>query len=623
MSVEINSEIAREILTFALEGKVWPTGRQYVASEWADKSEPGDGLRLEPLAPDWAPDIPTKNIVSSEDIQEVLYKAAQFNRETGLPLYPDLELPIENVRIQGRLQRLGESIPFPIRFRNCIFENGIHFKDSRLSLLGFKHCTIPFMSLKRAVVERSVVIEHCVITGGLNLRGIEIGGLLGLKHTRVSGDGNRHPGLDLRNAHIGSDVFLRYGFCCEGLVESSGASITGSLDCSNGRFHCKDIKNSNRPIALRAKNATIGGSVFLNRGFSATGEVDFRRATIDAQMTVREASLRQNNNQKNGGSETRRFFALNLANVTIAQDLTIADLRVLVGDIGLQGATAKKLTDRPQEWLDNRHKLNGKIWLSGFKYESISRTPKRSRGRTRVKWLKTVLPDHYLGRSFIRQPWEHLAAVLKLNGEYVASDALLVEAEDRGFRQLFRGEGGTAISALLLFLSLPYIATYYAFLKFIKFGYGFGFVRIIVVLGFLATFNIAAFGLTASLGRMKPAQEEITVFMEVHESDKTPSYYIQFNSFVYGLDLIVPFDLGQSSRWTPMTPHDKPLARESKDPVVNFFMRKIWPSSIVETSPKYILWMPKVWSWISIFFGWISFILMGAAFAGRFRRDSK
>jgi hypothetical protein len=620
MSVETNSEIAHEILSFALEGKVWPTGRKYVAAEWVDKSEQADNLMREPLAADWAPDVPLENIVSSETIQDVLYNAAQRNPETGLPLYPHFALPIENVRIQGRLQRLGESMPFPIRFKNCIFEDGIHFKDSRLLLLSIKHCAIPFISLKRVVVEQSIVIEHCAITHGLNLRGAQIGGLLGLKHSRLSGDGEKHPGLDLRNAHIGSGVFLRYGFRCDGLVDLSGATIKGSLDCGNGQFHCKNNKKTNRPISLRAKNASIDGSVFLNNEFSAIGEVDFRRATIGAQMTVREASLIQNNIQKDWNPEVRRFFALNLENATIAQDITLVNLHVLEGDIGLQGATAKVFSARPQEWLDNRRKLNGKIWLSGFKYDSVSRTSKRSYGQTRVKWLKTILPDHYLGRNFIRQPWEHLASVLKMGGEYTAADALYVEAENQGFRQSFRGERGTTFGKFTFVFSILFIIPYYFFMRTMRFGYGLGHLRIIVLLTAFWLVNAVGFEFTASTGRMKPAEEEITIFMERHGNGKVPAYYVHFNSLIYSLDLIVPFELGQSSRWTPMTPDDKPFnAPES------FFSRQLnkvsWLQSWIKKLPRCALWVPKYWSWLSIIVGWISFILMGAAFAGQFRRD--
>lgn len=627
MSVETNSEIAREILSFALEGKVWPTGRKYIAAEWADTIdhvEFEDWEHVEPLPANWAPNILPEKIVSSEDIQEVLYKAAQIHSETGLPIYPNFKLPIEGVRVEGVLERMDENIPFPIRFKNCIFEDGIQFKDSHLSLLGLKHCAIRFISLKRAVVERSVVIEHCIITGGLNLRSAKIGGLLSLKRSRLSDGGGKHRALDLRDAQIGASVFLRHGFWCNGLTDLSGVSIKGSLDCANSTF----ISNKNgvrkKPIALRAKLSSIGGSVYLNRNFSALGEVDFRRSQIGAQMTVMDARLVQ----KEPRGQERPFFALNLENAAITQDATIVNLHKLHGDIGLEYAAAKTFVFRPEEWLGENKNLNGKIWLSGFKYDSVvekknTHSKLRNRIRIRIKWLNTVLPKHYTKTNFIRQPWEQLASVLKLDGKYAASDTLFIEAEERGLKQLRRNEMGVLESLFsLFFLRNLLILAYFFGMQLIRYGYGFGYVRVFYILVPLLYVNILAFGMTASLGYMKPAEEEITVYMETHVSDEVPDYYTHFNTLVYSIDLIVPFELGQASRWTPMTAKDKPLTKEPKDFINRQFSKIHGLRSCVEGLPKIFHWIPKFLTWISISAGWISVIVVGAAFAGQFRRDS-
>jgi hypothetical protein len=641
MSVDINSEIAREILSFALEGKVWPTGRKYVASEWVDTSghiEAEDWEHEEPLPEDWAPNIPPENILHSDDLCLALHQAAMVDPSTGLPRSENLTLPIEDMHITGAVRCLSDRFPFPIRFRNCIFTECIDFKDSQIRLLHLKRCRAPFISLKRAQIDQSVVIEHSVLTDGLNLRGATINGLLGLKHTRLTDGDNKFRALDLRYAHIGSNVFLRRGFLSNGLVDMSSATIDGGLDCGDGNFLCKGDGVTKKPVALRAKAARFGGTVFLNWGFKSIGEVDFRRAQIGAQMTVRNASLVQDK----PGNLVRPYFALNLENAVIAQDLMLGELRALKGDIGLQYATAKNFTDRPEERLKNSKRYKGKIWLSGFKYDSITRT--HGDVKTRVKWLRAVLPKHYLNKYFVRQPWEHLATVLKLNGEYSASDELFIEAEKRGIKQLLpNGLWRTVIfllllSALLLplsnsllllriafglpFLYYVFILSYYILMRLIRFGYGFGYARILYALGPLLLLNIAVFGMTASLGYMKPAEEEITVYMETHASDKTPDYYVHFNTFVYSLDLIVPFELGQSSRWTPMTSDDKPLTKEPKDFISRQFSKIRCLQSYAERLPKFLHRIPILLSWFSVSAGWFSVIVVGAAFAGQFRRDS-
>jgi hypothetical protein len=625
MSVDINSEIAREILSFALEGKVWPTGRKYVASEWVDTSghiEAEDWEHEEPLPEDWAPNIPPENILHSDDLCLALHQAAMVDPSTGLPRSENLTLPIEDMHITGAVRCLSDRFPFPIRFRNCIFTECIDFKDSQIRLLHLKRCRAPFISLKRAQIDQSVVIEHSVLTDGLNLRGATINGLLGLKHTRLTDGDNKFRALDLRYAHIGSNVFLRRGFLSNGLVDMSSATIDGGLDCGDGNFLCKGDGVTKKPVALRAKAARFGGTVFLNWGFNSVGEVDFRRAQIGAQMTIREASL----TQRRPAGKVRMYFALNLENAIIAQDLSLAQLHALKGDIGLQNATAKTFADRPQEWLKKSKHLKGKIWLYGFKYDSISRT--RDGIRTRVKWLKAVLPNPYLDKRFIRQPWEQLAFVLKMNGEYEAADELFIESERRGSGQLLLRElDRITISWLIIFfpfLPLFYLVmlVYYGLLRLIRFGYGFGYVRMLYILGPLLGVNIIVFAMTANLGYMKPVEEEITVYMETHASDKAPDYYTHFNTFVYSLDLIVPFELGQANRWTPMTADDKPLTKEPIDPVSRWISKipklRSWAEGLLQKAR----WFPKLLTWISISAGWISVIVVGAAFAGQFRRDS-
>jgi len=235
--------------------------------------------------------------------------------------------------------------------------------------------------------------------------------------------------------------------------------------------------------------------------------------------------------------------------------------------------------------------------------------------------LKTVLPKHYLNRNFVRQPWEQLASALKRNGEYTAANAVLVEATDRSLRQTRHYEKKSLTGVLQHAILLPVRVIFFAFLRYINFGYGFGYLKVLNLLAVLWLINIFTFGSAAYHGRMKPAEEEITVYMEASDNDQTPDYYIQFNTLIYSLDLIVPFELGQSSRWTPMTPHDTPLTKEPNDPITHSLNNRLWQKSFTQKLPTIFLWFPKYWSWISVVLGWIGFISIGAAFTGRFRLD--
>ena len=80
------------------------------------------------------------------------------------------------------------------------------------------------------------------------------------------------------SAVIKGSVFLNKGFSATGEVRLLGAQIGGDLECGGARFDGKDGD------ALSADSAIIKGSVFLNKGFSATGEVRLLGAQIGGNL---------------------------------------------------------------------------------------------------------------------------------------------------------------------------------------------------------------------------------------------------------------------------------------------------------------------------------------------------
>ena len=621
------------ILEYARNGKIWPSGRLVDAIDsvngyLTDQHSQSHIVREETdaaIREDWEPELVPGYVLTADEIKTLLHKSMQIDLNTGLPLYANIKIPIVGAIIRGAFKYESLEFKSPLQFNDCLFEDDVNLKDAQLSLLVMRRCKLPSLSLKRAHVERSVVIEHCIISCGLNLRGVQIGGLLGLKRSRLADGGNQFRALDLRNAKIAENVFLRRGFCCFGLADLGGVTIGGTLDCEQAHFLRNEEGVEKRPIVLRAKNADIKGSVFLTNNLYADGELNFRRAKVGNQFNVRDSTLIQNT-PKYG---ERPFFALNLEFAVIGQDLAILKLKQLVGDIGLQTASAKTYADLPEEWLSKKTNYSGKLWLSGFVYEAITRTRARVsevdnvkfRSESRLFWLKKVLPRHYFKDRFIRQPWDQVALALERGGDYESANRIKVEAERKSFKRLLN----STLSSPWRSTAFPIAFCYYVFLKLIRFGYGFGYARIFPILFIVLCLNIMVFGVSANAGRMKPLEEEIIIEMNKFNLPAPPEHYVVFNTCTFAADVLLPISLGQDTKWTPMHKSEGTLTINSdkKDVCAEslasvFSEGSIMSQLLAEPIRRYA----RTWLWLNKLFGWIAFVLIGATFAGKFRPNS-
>jgi len=92
-------------------------------------------------------------------------------------------------------------------------------------------------------------------------------------------------GLSIHGAKIDGTVFLDQGFQAEGEVRMVNATIGGDLDCEGGAFHQAG------GIALEASGAKIDGSVLLRQGFQAEGFVHFDGTRIQGYLDCNGASF--------------------------------------------------------------------------------------------------------------------------------------------------------------------------------------------------------------------------------------------------------------------------------------------------------------------------------------------
>jgi hypothetical protein len=138
------------------------------------------------------------------------------------------------------------------------------------------------VNLRQAFIEGDFDLEGCqrvenlyifdsYFTGSLNCIGAHLQGLI-MRGSRVEGiDGDR--------ARIDGSVHLNDGFLAEGEVRLLGAQIGGSLDCKGGNF-----ENAGED-ALSCDGAKVGGDIFLRGGFAAEGGVRLLGVEIDGDLS--------------------------------------------------------------------------------------------------------------------------------------------------------------------------------------------------------------------------------------------------------------------------------------------------------------------------------------------------
>jgi hypothetical protein len=189
----------------------------------------------------------------------------------------------------------------------------------------------------------------------------------------------------------------------------------------------------------------------------------------------------------------------------------------------LTDAKVGALEDQEASWPEKK----GWLMLDGFVYDRIGgKAP--TDAKTRRKWLR--LQDGYHP-----QPYEQLITVLRQMGlEDQAAEVAIAKQKDSYERGDF-GRWGK-LQSWILYLAVDYgYRPWWAFL----------WIAALVIMG-TVVFSLARL---KSVGVMVPTDKEAYDSDEITEKAELPHYFPKFHAFVYSLDVILPFDLGQKVHW--------------------------------------------------------------------------
>ena len=323
--------------------------------------------------------------------------------------------------------------------------------------------------------EGAIRLATVSVTGSIRCQGAELNGL--------DADGDS---LILNAVKISGSIFLSNGFLAAGAVRLARADVTGSVACGGARLGCNKERNSlvgdgmrvSRDVALdtdrdglpftaagavRLTGADIvgqlkcqgaqlnggdydgdaficngikvGGSVYLDRGFSASGAVKISRASIAGSFHCRGAHLGANRKgatltaermSVNGGVLLDEGFtaegAISMRGAAIVRELRWAPENVPPA-VNLESAQLQQLTD---DWTSDRPGgfwPKGTLRLAGLTYDGFggdSPPPVEHR----LAWIRsqheppagngTVTPALL---PFIAQPYKQLADVYRHAGQ--------------------------------------------------------------------------------------------------------------------------------------------------------------------------------------------------------------
>ena len=356
---------------------------------------------------------------------------------------PARGLWIEGAWITGELDLESEALPVPLELVRCTLEEDVLLRACTLSGLDLTGSQLPTLDA-----------QGLQCNGPLHLRaGFQATGLVDLTGATIDGQLDCAGGkflakglaLNCDTISVGAAVFLRTGFEAQGEVKLVGAKIGGQLDCDRGKFLAAIM-------ALNCNGISVGASVFLRNEFEAHGKVNLVRAKIDGQMAC------------NRGKFLAEGIALHCDATIVGADVFLQDefeargrinlnRAEIAGNLVLSSATlttgldAQGMRVRAQfVWADIEGDgievdlIDAKVgtlvdspgsWTSVKRLRLSSFRYDRIESKMDVQERLDWLTKHDASvRPFTPQPYVQLANVLRRQGMISAVNTVMIKRED-------------------------------------------------------------------------------------------------------------------------------------------------------------------------------------------------
>lgn len=254
-------------------------------------------------------------------------------------------LRLRGAHITGELDLAEAVVTGSIRLDRCRIDDPVRLDGSTLGgALELNACTMPGVSLVGARVALECAITACTVTGTVDLRSLTVGNRLSLNDTAVR-PARGEAALDAQSVEVGED-FWASGLDCAGPVFLNSARIQDVLALRGARVHDDS--------GLQAPELRVGGGLFLDSGFSATGQVNLYGAAVGGSVRMDDCRL-------DGPGTGRGAYALNLSCAEIGGDIWAGGGLVVRGPVIVRDTSVR-----------------GSVVLKGARFDLSSHAPTRT-----------------------------------------------------------------------------------------------------------------------------------------------------------------------------------------------------------------------------------------------------
>lgn len=219
-----------------------------------------------------------------EDVAEVSGRTLRHLLIAAPSPHPGCQarLRLRGVHVTGELDLAEATVSGSIRLDRCRFDEPPVLDNAHLDAAFELHaCTMPGLRLLGARVAMECEVTACTVTGTMDLRSLAVGNWLSLKDTAVR-PSEGEAAIDAQSLEVGED-FWAPGLDCAGTMYLNSARIQDVL-----AFRGTHISGDG---GLQAPELTVGGGVYLDSGFSCTGQVNLYGASIGGSVSLADCQL--------------------------------------------------------------------------------------------------------------------------------------------------------------------------------------------------------------------------------------------------------------------------------------------------------------------------------------------
>jgi hypothetical protein len=446
-------------------------------------------------------------------------------------------LQIMGACVVGRIDLTDATVPMSLWLFRCLLGGPPRLEGAHINgNVTFGDCSMPSLLAQGCRVDGDFSLNAgCSIDGDVILAHARIGKNLDCDRMHLRGSADEPSRLVADGAQIGGNVNLSGGFEAVGGVRFVAANIAGDLRASNARMTADIDASGARGVSLDMDRLRVGGSVFLDNGFSAAGQVRFQQAVIEGDLNCAGAAFDVVGDASWGDNSA----ALLLDRASVGGSLILRQLQGPLQGASLIDARVGMLVDDASTWGQNH-------MLDGFAYTRLAGDAPAD-AQMRVEWLSRQHSVH-LGEDFRPDPWRRLIKVLHRMGRDPSARDVAVEREKHLRRAGLIGLGSPA--------PLRWITRAGHDLYGALAGYGHRPLRVLsasVVLWlacagvYWAASEEGIFAPAAPLELADPALASCRP-----DCAALPPTVPEFRPFIYSLDVIMPLvDLRQERYWAP------------------------------------------------------------------------